>query len=154
MSTFLLHCSLAALLTAAAGCQRRSPSPPPVSITPAIGPQFGKFALNEYAQATNTVTHGLGGRWISERLIRLPGQNVTREDLVTRISGAMDADGWKRTKIPHPPFPGGTLWDHSREDLSFSRPARGDEPPAWFFNQTIFISPDASVVCVYSEVGW
>jgi hypothetical protein len=96
----------------------------------------------------------LGGRWISERLIRLPGQNVTREDLVTRISGAMAADGWKRIKIPNPPFPGGTLWDHSREDLSFSRPARGDEPPAWVFNQTIFISPDASVVCIYSEVGW
>jgi hypothetical protein len=129
-----------------------SPSPPAEPQT--IGPQFWKYDLKEYSIVTNDVVSGLGGRWISVRYQRRPEQTTTRESVVSHITTALQADGWKTERLPAGKYVLSKIWETSAEDLHFTRRAKADEPAHWFFVQTLFVSNEADTVAVYCEVGW
>jgi hypothetical protein len=134
--------------TGSAPGQRGEPAPE------SIGPQFWVYDLSEYEQTEHDVLAGLGGRWISVRYTRKPGFSVTRQQLISRIAAALEADGWTREAPPSHKYVLSRIWETASDDLHFRRPARDKEPEYWFFNQTIHVSEDASVVCLYAEVGW
>jgi len=108
----------------------------------------------EYAIVTNDVVSGPGGRWISVRYQRHPEQTTTREEIVSRITTALQADGWQTAPLPSGRYVLSKMWETSAEDLHFTRRAKSDEPPHWFFSQTVFVSRDADTVTVYCEAGW
>ncbi|MBM4038482.1 MAG: hypothetical protein FJ290_08205 [Planctomycetes bacterium] len=118
-----------------------------------IGPQFWLYGLPEYEEADHDVLYGLGGRWISIRLRRKPGSSVTRDQLVERISKPLLAAGWSRATPPKK-YVLSKMWETAADDLYFSRSAAKGEPSYLFFNQAIYISKDASIVCLYAEAGW
>lgn len=150
------------LLIVMTGCDRKG-EPRSLSSSPAspaaapktIGPQFWKYDLDkEYSLVTNDVVSGPGGRWISVRYQRHPGQTTTRQEIVSRITTALQAGGWTPKPPPSGKYVLSKIWETSAEDLHFTRQAKADEPPHWFFAQTVFVSRNAGTVAVYCEVGW
>jgi hypothetical protein len=130
-------------------------APEPESPAPAtIGPQFWLYGLPEYEIAEKDVVSGLGGRWISVRYRKRSHQQITPYEIELRITSALISDGWKKDALPSGRYILSKIWETSTEDIRFTRGAKPGEPDHWFFAQTVFISPDAEVVCVYCEVGW
>lgn len=119
-----------------------------------IGPQFWVYDLSAYEIVDHDVVYGLGGRWISVRYRKKPDAVVKRDELVSHITDSLLADGWTTKPSPSVPYVMSTIWQKSNQDIHFTRRPKPDEPEHWFFNQTIHVSEDASVVCLYCEVGW
>ena len=119
-----------------------------------IGPQFWKYDVSEYEQEQQNVENGMGGRWISVRYKKKAVSDVSTSDMKKRIETALLEDGWESKSLSsyHPVM--SKTWETAPEDLYFERNARNDEPSHWFFSQRIHVGEDASVLCVYCEVGW
>lgn len=133
------------------GCT--SPSGPSPREPASIGPQFWRYSLTEYDLAGSDVVSGPGGRWISKRHTLRPGIEVDPASVRERISRALIADSWHAGGVPTP-YGLSKVWEQAPSDLNFRRPARTGEPAHWFFSQTIHVSDDARIVCIYAEVGW
>jgi len=150
-----------AVMAMAVGCDSRPQSPSasrPATATGAapgsIGPQFWKYDLKEYSIVAHDKASGPGGRWISVRYQRHPNERTTREEVVSRIAAALQADGWRNEPLPPQRYVFSKIWETSSEDQRFTRPAKPDEPAHWFFAQTVFVSKEADTLAIYCEVGW
>ncbi|MBN1818029.1 MAG: hypothetical protein JW828_11775 [Sedimentisphaerales bacterium] len=119
-----------------------------------IGPQFWKYDLSEYERVDQDVFSGLGGRWISVRYRLKEGRAVSRDQMISRITQALETDGWKREPLPNRQYAFPTIWETSPQDLYFTRKARETEPEHWFFSQVIHVGSDGQILCAYCEVGW
>ncbi len=118
-----------------------------------IGPQFWKYDLSEYKPIDQNVLSGMGGRWISMRYELKDGQTIPRDQIISRITQALEADGWNKEPLPER-YVLSTIWETSPQDLCFTRRAREPEPEYWFFSQVIHVSQDGRILCIYYEVGW
>ena len=155
-------------LAVVAGCDKQPPaaqrgtSLPTTQTKPApewkepnsIGPQFWVYDLSSYSIADNDVVSGISGRWISVRYRRKSSADISRQDLVANITSSLESDGWTKKPLPSGKYMLSQIWEKSGQDLQFTRGAKDHEPAHWFFSQTIHISSDASVICLYCEVGW
>ena len=119
-----------------------------------IGPQFQVYDLSGYELVDGDVLSGLGGRWISARYQRMPGADVSRQQLVAGITSSFGADGWTKKPLPGRKYVLSEVWEKSDQDIHFTRRAKTDEPEHWVFSLTVHVSADADVVCLYCEVGW
>jgi hypothetical protein len=153
----------------AAGCTKEPvPAPKPETIqsseqvapkpehrTPkSIGPQFWVYDLSKYDIVDNNVVSGMGGRWISVRYQKKNGAVVSRDDVVNDISSSLEIDGWTKEELPERKYVLSQIWEKAGQDLHFTRGAKDEEPEHWFFSQTIHVSTNAEIVCLYCEVGW
>jgi hypothetical protein len=136
------------------GCGPNNRSNPTSAEPKQIGPQFWKYKLTEYSIVENDVVRGPGGRWISVRYQLLPNETMTREQIVARITSALQSDGWKNEALPAGKYVLSKQWETSSEDLRFTRRAKPGEPDHWFFAQTVSVAEDAGTIAVYCEVGW
>ncbi len=148
---------LLAAVVLSSGCKRRmanSPDSPTTNSVATIGPQFWIYDLSEYSLATNSAVSGLGGRWLSARFQRNAGQITTREAMIGRITNALRVDGWTADRITDSRYVMSPIWERSRDDLRYRRPATPNEPPQWFFEQTVHVSNDGATIAIYCTLGW
>lgn len=139
------------LILILSGCTGKRP-PNHMEELAAISSPFWNGGLPEYAVVDSDVVMGLGGRWVSVRFERRDGFSTTRAEINERIVAAQTENGWSKTTTVNDPL--SRVWKQSPDDLMFDRRPRPDEKVHSFYHQRIYLSPDASVVCVYAEVGW
>ncbi len=126
-----------------------------------LGGQFWPFSLKEYElqEKEASIVRGLGGRWITVRYLLREGYNITREEMVQRIIRSFEFYEWKRTDLPERKYVLSAIYEISKsDDLRFTRgPFTSNEKyekAHYFYNITIHISDDASVLVLYCEAGW
>lgn len=98
------------------------------------------YRLDEYYLDKGTIKTLLGGTWTSLRLLRRDGEQTTQSEIVDRISSALLADEWEAMPRPDQPPSYGELYEMSDDDLVFKRSMQ---------EQIVYISEDASVICIY-----
>lgn len=120
----------------------------------ALGERFRKYELPEYELVDHDVLYGLGGRWISLRYKLKDGAEAEKESIRQRIADALARNGWQPKTLPSGKYVPSELYETSSTDLYYSRgPFEGDRDHV-FYNQAVYISASARVVCCYYEAGW
>ncbi len=118
---------------------------------------FQPFDLFDFELDRQDSLTSLGGRWISLRFRRKEGLGVSRTDLLRRLEKSLDLNGWEKPDSgpSTSPYVVSEIFEtDSERDVLFTRGPFPSERSSVFYNLHVYISDDASVVCLYCEVGW
>ncbi len=139
---------------------------PPNSASIKLPENFPSFDMAEYEQVDGSYRFCFqGGAFSAARYEIKQGEAVTREEIIERIEEALAKDkqpaidkdtgkahlvpaNWKILK-PKPKYKPYNIWELSEEDLSYSRKANYSKTRARSYDFRIYISEDASVICIY-----